>query len=230
MGGGRPSDSCDDARSARISALGDTYARAVLAGDEVEAELVVRDAIDTGLTMAEVDDEIIAPALWLVGELWARGEISVADEHLATEISLRVLTLQREVRRLAAERRHCRVMLAAPSGEHHVVALRMIEHLLRESGYGVIMLGPDVPPRALATAALRHAPDVICLSATMPGGGDRVLIGAAEVLERMPGARFVVGGRALTSHVRSRPGMMICPRVAEVVESVDAAVKRADLN
>ena len=230
MAAGPPSEPRDDARGARISALGDTYARAVLAGDEVEAELVVRDAIDAGITMAEVDDEIIAPALWLVGELWARGEISVADEHLATEISLRVLTLQREVRRLATERRHRRVMLAAPQGEHHVVALRMIAHLLRESGYGVLMLGPDVPPAALATTAVRHAPDVICLTATMPGGGDKVLIAAAEVLDRMPGARFVVGGRALTSHVRARPGLEICTRVAEVVESVDAAVMRAELN
>ena len=230
MAAGPPSEPRDDPRGARISALGETYARAVLAGDEVEAELVVRDAIVAGLTLAEVDDEIIAPALWLVGELWARGEISVADEHLATEISLRVLTLQREVRRLAADRRQRSVMLAAPSGEHHVVALRMIAHLLRESGYSVLMLGPDVPPRALATTAVRHAPDVICLSATMPGGGDRVLIAAAEVLERMPGARFVVGGRALTSHVRARPGIEICPRVAEVVESVDAAVMRAELN
>ena len=229
MAAGPPSEP-RDARGARISALGDTYARAVLAGDEVEAELVVRDAIDAGLTMAEVDDEIIAPALWLVGELWARGEISVADEHLATEISLRVLTLQREARRLASDRRQRRVMLAAPHGEQHVVALRMIADLLRESGYGVLMLGPDVPPGALATAAVRHAPDVICLSATMPGGGDKVLIAAAEVLDRMPGARFVVGGRPLTSHVRARPGLEICSRVAEVVESVDAAVMGAELN
>ena len=230
MSAGPPSEPCGDARGARISALGDTYARAVLAGDEVEAELVVRDAIDAGLTMAEVDDEVIAPALWLVGELWARGEISVADEHLATEISLRVLALQREARRLAGERAKRSVMLAAPGGERHVVALRMVAHLLRESGYRVLMLGADVPPRALAAAAVRHDPDVICLSATMPGGGDRVLIAAAEVLERMPGARFVVGGRALSSHVRGRPGMAVCPRVAEVVDVVDAAIKRADLN
>ena len=227
---GPPSDPCDDPRGATISALGHTYARAVLAGDEVEAEIVVRDAIDAGLTMAEVDDEVIAPALWLVGELWARGEITVADEHLATEISLRVLTLQREARRLASERRRRTVMLAAPSGERHVVALRMVADLLREAGYKVLMLGADVPPRALASAAVRHSPDVICLSATMPGGGDRVLIAASEVLEQMPGARFIVGGRALTSHVRGRPGMAICPRVAEIVESVDAAIMRADLN
>ena len=49
-----------------------------------------------------IDDEIIAPALWLVGDLWERGDISIADEHLATEISLRVLALAREARRRRA--------------------------------------------------------------------------------------------------------------------------------
>ena len=36
------------------------------------------------LSTADIDDQIIAPALWLIGELWERGEITVADEHLAT--------------------------------------------------------------------------------------------------------------------------------------------------
>ena len=85
-----------DARESLLTEIGNAYARAVLAGDEVAAELAIRDAIEAKLTTAEIDEEIIAPALWLVGRLWERGEISVAEEHLATEISLRVLALQRE--------------------------------------------------------------------------------------------------------------------------------------
>jgi hypothetical protein len=68
------------------------------------------------------------------------------------------------------------------------------------------------------------------MSATMPGTGDRVVIAADEVQQRWPGARFVVGGRALTSRLAARPGMEPCERVAEVVETVDAVLKRAELN
>ena len=114
--------------------------------------------MEAGVPTADIDDEIIAPALWLVGELWERGDISVADEHLATEISLRVLALQREAQRVASNRAGRSVMLAAPSGELHVVALRMVANLLRDGGYTVIMLGADVPPHALAAAATRHQP------------------------------------------------------------------------
>ena len=64
-------------------------------------------------------------------------------------------------------------MLATPAGELHVVALRMVGNLLRGAGYDVVMLGADVPADSLGAAARRHDVDVICLSATLPGRGQR---------------------------------------------------------
>src|SRR3954452_24444998 len=91
----------DHTRDARIDELARAYAAALLAGDEVAAETAIRESLEADLTSAEIDNEIMAPALWLVGELCERGEITVADEHLATESSLRVLALQREAQRAA---------------------------------------------------------------------------------------------------------------------------------
>ena len=219
-----------ETREARVGELGRTYAAALLSGDEVAAEIVIREAMEAGFTTPEIDDEIIAPALWLVGELWERGDISIADEHVATEISLRVLALQREAQRVVGARGLHRVMLAAPAGELHIVALRMVGNLLRDAGYRVVMLGPDVPAHALAACARRHRPDVVCLTSTMPGGAERMLVSIHEVQQSWPSAGFVIGGRALTSRLRPRPGIDVCARVSEAVEAVDAVVQRADLN
>ena len=100
MGHG-PENESREAYEAKVSALGRAYVDALLSGDQVAAEIAIREAMDAGLGTAQIDDEIIAPALWHVGELWERGEISVADEHVATEISMRVLALQREAQRVA---------------------------------------------------------------------------------------------------------------------------------
>ena len=213
-----------------VQKIGRAYAEALLSGDEVAAELAIRDALRARLSTAEIDEQIIAPALWLVGELWQRKEISIAEEHIATEISIRVLALQREAARLASQRREHLVMLATPSGEQHVVALRMVHNLLREGGYDALMLGADVPPRALAGAARRHQPDVLCLSATMAGGSDQVLVAIHQVQLECPATAFIVGGRGVTSRVQSGAGLAICDRVSDVVGAVDALIKRADLN
>src|SRR5689334_1926491 len=142
-----PDRTQDEPTDDRIKELADAFAEALLAGDEVGAEIAIREAIDSKLSSAEIDEQLIAPALWLVGEMWERGEISVAEEHLATEISVRVLAL-REAHRVMRSRTGRRVLLATPTGELHVVALRMVENLLRDAGYDVVMLGPDVPGKA----------------------------------------------------------------------------------
>lgn len=220
----------DEPTDDRIKELADAFAEALLAGDEVGAEIAIREAIDSKLSSAEIDEQLIAPALWLVGELWERGKISVAEEHLATEIALRVLALQREAHRVMRSRTGRRVLLATPTGELHVVALRMVENLLRDAGYDVLMLGPDVPGKALGDVAKRLRIDVVCLSLTMAGRRSEVLSAIDNVRLVLPSAGFVVGGRGLTDEAHRRPVVHVCNRVSEVVEVVDATVKRSSLN
>jgi methanogenic corrinoid protein MtbC1 len=227
--GQRENDS-RELRSSLVGQLEQAFAAALLAGDEVAAETTIREAMDARLSAAEIDEGIIAPALWLLGALWERGEISVADEHLATEIAMRVLALQREADRVAAARRGHRVLLATPSGERHVVALRMVSNLLSGAGYWIVMLGADVPADALVASVLRHRPDVICLSVTMPTVSVELTDAIFQVQYAWPEAQFVLGGRGLGGQLRSQTGVGICHRVSEVVEAVDARVKRAELN
>jgi hypothetical protein len=40
----------------------------------------------------------------------------------------------------------------------------------------------------------------------------------------------VVGGQGVSPRLRPRPGIQLCRRVSEAVETADALVKRADLN
>ncbi len=206
------------------------YLAALLSADLVAAESVIRDALDASLSPAEIQEEVITPALWLIGELWERGEVSVADEHAATEISLRVLTLQREAHRVARARGAYRVMLATVPGELHVVALRMVDSLLVAAGYEVTMLGADVPADALGSWARRHQPDVICLSATIPGRTKHIVSCIDEVQAERTSVGVVLGGQGITVEGQLRPGVDVCSRISEAVEAVDAIVKRARSN
>lgn len=218
------------ASDANIAELASAYARALLLGDEVAAEVAIREAMDANLSTAEIDDKVMTPALWLVGDLWERGKLSVAEEHIATEISLRVLALQREAQRVAESRSERRILLGAPSGELHVVALRMVANLLRGAGYDTVMLGPDVPAHTLGSVARRHRVSVVCMSWTMYGRTDEVLNAIDDVQRVWPSAGFVVGGRGVSVERQLRPQVQVCKRVSEAVETVDALVQRAALN
>jgi hypothetical protein len=81
MGQRRENDSLEP-RESRITAIAGAFADALLAADEVAAEIAIREAMDASLSTAEIDEQVIAPALWLVGELG-----SVARSRLPRSIS-----------------------------------------------------------------------------------------------------------------------------------------------
>lgn len=215
---------------AKLGEFGRVFETALLAGDEIAAEIAIREAMEADVSAAEIDDMIIAPALWRVGELWESGEISVADEHIATEISLRVLALQREAQRTANARSGRTVMLAAPAGDIHIVALRMADNLLRAAGFQIVMLGADVPADALGDATRRYRPDVVCFTVTMPRSARNVLGAIDTVRKQHPTAGFVLGSHGGMCPAQAFPEIQLCRRVSEAVDAVDAIIKHAALN
>lgn len=225
-----PQDPVDPEQRATVATLAAAYLAAVLSGDGFEAERVVRVAIEAGLPEATIGGEVIAPAMRDVGERWERGELSVADEHLATQLSTRIVALQREHFRMVGRRSGRRVLLLAPEGEHHVLGLEMVESVLGHAGYDVRMLGADLPLSDLGSALRRHEPAVVGL--TVATGESALAVRAAVDLIRnaRPSAGVVVGGRACSDLVAIRPGVATCEHVADALELVDALAQHAELN
>jgi methanogenic corrinoid protein MtbC1 len=186
--------------------------------------------MDEGLTSAEIDVELIAPALFLVGEKWASGEITVAEEHLASEITLRVLALQREARRAIRRRQMRRVLLLAPEGERHVIGLHMAADLLFTAGYDTYMLGADVPLADVGRMAGKLAAEVVCFTATMPETGERLDAAIDYLRGARPGCAVLLGGSAVPYEVAAGWGASVCADVSDAVENVDALLHRAPLN
>lgn len=206
------------------------FADALLRGDEATAELVVREAIDADVGEAGIDELIIAPAMRDVGDRWEAGELSIAEEHLATEIVLRVVALQRDAFRVARRRPEAVVLLAAVQGEHHVVGLRMAGSLLVHAGYAVKQLGADVPVSALGIALERHRPAAVGLTATMAPAALDLDASIATVQAVLPEAGVVVGGAGVPMRFLEQPAVRRCQRVPDVVAVVDGLVQRAAMN
>ena len=190
----------------------------------------MRDAIDLDLTESEISESIITPAMHRVGYLWERGEISVADEHLATQITLRVMALEREAFRSARARLDHRVALAAVEGEEHVVGLQMAANLLLHAGYDIAYYGPDLPTGVLETVIGGKRPHVLCLSATMPIAGPSMTAAVEEVHGLDPALVVVVGGNGVPPGMRAQPWLAVERGVTDVVQTVDSLLHRPDLN
>lgn len=220
-------------RLRRLRAIGrlrEAYAESVLAGDEGGAERTIREAIDAGLTEGVIDDAVIAPSMRRVGDLWAAGEISVADEHLATGITMRMVALLREYLRVAGARPEHRVLLAGMEHERHTVGLEMAGSVLMHGGYEVLTLGPDVPVDALAAAMERHRPSLVGLSATLSATAKLLPAAIYGIRAAEPGVGILIGGPAASLRMEATPGIAVCTHVTDALELADGLVQRAALN
>jgi methanogenic corrinoid protein MtbC1 len=166
-------------------------------------------AIETALTTAfahfpadHVLLEVMTPALVEVGELWARGAITVAAEHFYSNIiRRRLLSL------LAAQPAITPRMTAALAclpGEQHELGLLMLALFLRWAGARVLYLGADLPVRNLIRLSQTRDIDAICLSGGREASWDALDTLVDELPPTLHAPRIYLGGAAATEH--SAPG------------------------
>ncbi|HWO83619.1 MAG TPA: cobalamin-dependent protein [Solirubrobacterales bacterium] len=183
---------------ARLSRL---YLEALRAADASGAYRVATEALRQGMTTPELYQRVIAPAMYRIGELWERGAITVADEHLATALTNRILAALRPAPGKAAPPRRGQALLAAVEGEQHALGLRMAADLLEDVGYEAIYLGADVPTRALLQAVESLSPELVAMTATMETLAPRLEAVAAELRRTHPELGILVGGQAASPRI-----------------------------
>lgn len=141
------------------------YTDALLEGDGNEAHRIVSDAMERGIHLRAVYLEILSPALAEVGRAWETGQINVAQEHLATGITMQQMARVREAWRPSRERETgYSVVVAAVEGELHSVGTSMIADLFYMDGWDVTNLGQDTPTGHLAEFVGDKRPELVVLS------------------------------------------------------------------
>jgi MerR family transcriptional regulator, light-induced transcriptional regulator len=181
--------------------------------DDVGANAVLdRLLADVGVTT--VISEVIVPYLVDLGERWADGSATVAEEHFATSlIRGRLLGLARGWDGGSGPR----ALLACPSGELHDLGLICFGIALRGHGWRITYLGADTPQSTLVEAATQLTPKIIVLAATK-SARLRALAGETRI-ETVP---IAIAGKGATRRVADELGAALLD-----VDPVTAATRVA---
>lgn len=174
--------------------LANQFLLAVLEGQRAKAEEVIFEALDEGVSVAELHSHVITKAQVELGRMWQVGEVYVAEEHFGSRIVEDVLAQLRGRMAKKPANRKC-VLAASVSGNLHDIGLRMVSDHFEMSGWRTIYLGANMPVDDLVRAARDFKPDLVALSA---GLGTNVRA-AAKAIERLraelPGTPILIGGK-----------------------------------
>jgi excisionase family DNA binding protein len=189
-----------------FAALTDLFCALALEGDAEGLRSALARIYLRGISPLAIFEQIVTPALHRIGERWMRGEITVADEHLATRTTIDALTrIQPDfVGRSTAGRT---AVVGCPEDELHEVAARCVAFLLEIEGWKTITLGMNTPFFSFKDALDRHAPALVCVSSTMMIDIERQARDYAPLFEasREAGAKVVLGGTGFREpEVRNR--------------------------
>lgn len=162
------------------------------------AEILTRMA-DAGVSPLDIYEHVVADSQRRIGELWQSGQLSVAQEHVATAATEFALArFYSHVEPPSAHRGN--VVVCGVQGELHQVGARIVADALEFDGWNVSFLGTNLPAEDVVTFAVAHDAVVAALSVTYESNvpNASALISALRQ-DGPPGIRIIVGGRPFRS-------------------------------
>jgi len=178
------------------------YARAAVRGDEDTCNAILDRAFQARCTLLDIYEDLLAPAMTMVG-VWQKVEaIDEGEEHMASAITERMMA--RAVQVTGPSRRNGKTaLLGCAPNAYHVIGLRMIADYLRVCGWRVLFMGANVPEGSFLAALRQHPTDLVLLSC----GADVSVADTVAVIEELaqnrPALRnfkIGVGGHSVTQH------------------------------
>lgn len=137
----------------------------------------------------------LGPVLAEIGESWARGELTVVEEHMATQLLTR--SLARVSEGLHIPETAPRALLMTLEQEDHTIGLSIVELTLREVGWRPIWAGRHTPLEGLGAAMDSYGIQLLAVSSSEYAANPRRMADAASQLSALckpRGVTLVLGG------------------------------------
>ncbi len=177
----------------------DDLLNALVSGDQLAASRLVDTVISERWEPSHVYVRLIGRCLAEIGARWHAGELSIATEHRATQMALRLLG---NAQRAYVDNRKVgrRAVITSVEGDTHIIGGLTFADLLRFEGWDVDFLGADTPADALVELIEKDLPDLVGLSVTiekyLPNASKTVR--AIKQLQNPP--VVVVGGAVMATN------------------------------
>ena len=172
------------------------FVNALLAGDRRRCAELTQRALRHGVPVPELYEQLFRRALYRVGKLWERNQISVAAEHRATSIMEGLLNqIFPEV--ISSRRVERSIVVASVEGELHQVGGKMVCDVFEMSGWDACYLGANTPVRELSRLLRETCPDLVGLSLSVYFHVGILRDMVEAIRAEFPALPMLIGGQGL---------------------------------
>jgi methanogenic corrinoid protein MtbC1 len=182
-------------------AVKSSFQSSLIDGDHQKCMAIALENIKTTPEMEPFYIQIIQPTMYEIGTLWERGELSVANEHLASAIIGRVMAAI-NMTTIKPLKSQGKIVVTASPNEFHEIGAWMVADILENEGWNVSYLGANVPHNDLIKFLLSTIPDVLAISVTMPFNIEkaREVIELSKKFSELENMKIIIGGRVFNDN------------------------------
>lgn len=180
-----------------LSKLRDDYGVAVLGGNADDAARVIDRGLASGVIPSKLYLDVLMPVQIEIGARWHRGEVTIPQEHIATQITLRQMARLKALLKTRL-RLGLKAVVSSVEGDQHFIGAQAVADFLSVDGWEVDFLGADVPTDHLVPYAKARGAHLVCVSVALTP-----LIPTAEKLVQElkkinPAPKVLLGGSAFS--------------------------------
>lgn len=192
---------------------------ALLSGNELVARQIVFDLYLARHPLSLICDEVLAAAFHEIGERWACHDADPYQERRSCEI---VIQLLHDLRRYQLPPKSTWTAIGGTiEGDQYSIPSTMAALVLREVGCNAVSLGTSLPFSSLINAVRQTRPKLFWLSVSYINPSIDFIAEFARFSEVCldTDTALVVGGRALTDHLRLK---MIYSAYCDTMQQLEA--------
>lgn len=191
-----------------ITAVKEELKEAIIKGKRDAVEPLIRKGLSQGLSPEEIMDEMMIPAMDVVGDRFSRNEIFLPEMMIAARAMNTGLDILRPMLIAKGVPSRGRVVIGTVKGDIHDVGKNIVSMVLQGAGYEVVDLGTDVPPEKFVDVVKQHQPKFVLLSAllTLTMSMMEETIKALKQAGLRETVKVGVGGAPLTESFAKRIG------------------------
>lgn len=212
------------ARRKNLSGSNTTLFDLLISGCEEETANFMIGAFLQGTELTEIFDDLLSPALRRIGDLWFKGELSVAQEHLASRAAHYAVHKLRTSLPLP-EMKGKTAFCAAFEGDLHELPTYLAQVTIENEGWEVMNFGANTPLFSLNDEVQEYTPQAVCLSATYMTEIERLARDYRELRETADRLKIplILGGKPFEDdNIRRRfPAQLYAETFAEVAHFIE---------
>lgn len=110
-------------------------------------------------------DKILRPVMYKIGEDWADNTISIATEHVASNVAQTLVKIIMD--KVTGNANKKKILICVPLGEEHHLGCDVLETYLSIKGFKVYNIGTSIPTESILSFIEYNNPEIILISITL---------------------------------------------------------------